>query len=80
MKEQAFEVDEIEEEGRALVEMYQAGYLDGFIDAGRTKYNKFSTDYKNPRVRKACRKAFERRFAKKVQKEIDKKNKHKVQG
>ena len=72
------EIKEAKDEGQGLVQMYQAGFLDGVKFCRKnpfifTKHQLESSDKKSfLLVSEACKKAFEVRFIKKIQKNLNK--------
>jgi hypothetical protein len=59
---------EVVEETKALLEMYQAGFLDGY-----KKNNKLKTDEDWALMNKQYKLSFYKRFGKKINKELKKK-------
>ena len=56
--------------GQGLVQMYQAGFLDGALYIGKITHKCFKTDMKNKSMQENCKKAFEIRFVNKLQGKI----------
>ena len=60
------ELAQAEQDRHALIEMYQAGFYDGYNS------NKIIPSKFNQKIRKKCIKAFELRFVKRLQNQINK--------
>lgn len=58
-------INEAKMDGTALIQMYQAGYLDGVNRGRNVKKQKFYRD-----IVKDCKKAFEFRFVNKIQSKL----------
>ena len=64
------EIEEAKDIGQGMVQMYQAGFLDGYNHSN--SQNKKFRDIKD-----LCKKAFEKRFVKELQKLLGKQNRMK---